>query len=488
MLIKKVCLILTLNFFFGGVVKAENESTFEFSHSILATPFYDPNAAFGSEFDFFGNTGVVSAPSSGTFFNPQQGEIYVLENEGSTWFRGVRLVPDDLEEYQNFGTAVQIAEDIIVAGSPNKTTRELSSCNDRGDGKVDVFVRDAEGWVHQQEIFSPDPSHWGFFGGAIALEGNRMMVGQIEAYSSQGFTARGGTGKVYEFLNENGNWTLVDTIVPQGGELYEEFGAKIALQGDQMAVLSAQAGDAGEVRLFLRSEIGWQQVRKIDIDARANITHWDDFGEALQFHGDQLFVSLNELDDDGQDVGGGAIFVYDASGVLVQEIEKPVRLSEGANFGSSITFQGKKMAVRSNNDTWICFFEYTEQTGTWNYCGGFDASDFGQGAIRYGGQSLFLGDDNADTSNGPSSGQLIVFSPVETQVPPHNLEITHLNGTISLSFLSQANEIYRIEWSDSLENDSWENFKTGISGTGERVFRNTSVEGFPKRYFRLTRN
>jgi len=94
------------------------------------------------------------------------------------------------------GAAVAVWGETLVVGVPLKETLLPPLAN---AGSVRIYKRDAEsgqGWVFQQELYSPTPGSNHNFGNSVALQGNFLAVGEPGFNNNQGrvsiFVSSGG--------------------------------------------------------------------------------------------------------------------------------------------------------------------------------------------------------------------------------------------------------------------------------------------------------
>ena len=77
-----------------------------------------------------------------------------------------------------------------------------------------VFERDLSGaWIEQDKLLAPDGVEGHNFGGSVAIDGDRAVVGAT-GDAEQGII----TGAAYVFeRNGSGDWTLVDKLLASDG-------------------------------------------------------------------------------------------------------------------------------------------------------------------------------------------------------------------------------------------------------------------------------
>lgn len=260
----------------------------------------------------------------------QQGAVYVFErNAGGpdNWGQSAKLTDETVGSVGNFGTGIAIEGDLLAVGAGRAG----------GNGQVTIFERDRDGpgtWGKVAAI--PDSavgdggSPLEFFGGAVALDGDLLLVGAGSADVS--FFGED-DGAAYIFRRhpvERDRWDFVTRLTaPEaalcgGGRTLAEvsldtlevrlevqrcaqqpdsrtdrdaFGGRVAIEDDTVVVAAANAEGAsglpvGAVYVFRRDPGGadrWDLVTKLtgsDILASTS----PGFGGGLALAGDTLLV------------------------------------------------------------------------------------------------------------------------------------------------------------------------------------------------------
>jgi hypothetical protein len=155
----------------------------------------DHGEQFGASMALQGDILAVGASNSG---NPQKGAAYVFARSAQVWGTPVRLVPDDLADHNQFGTAVALDGDTLVVGAAFNGC-PYGCAEFSGLGAAYVYVNTAGTWNLQQKLTASDGVVRDYFGAAVAIEGDRIVVGAPGAQS--------GVGRVYAFTRSGAAWT-----------------------------------------------------------------------------------------------------------------------------------------------------------------------------------------------------------------------------------------------------------------------------------------
>ena len=114
--------------------------------------------------------GAPEASNSGVM----AGAAFVYQRSTDTsWPFSARLAPSDGEAGEAFGSALGAADDRVVVGSPLDTVRSVGSA-----GSARVYRRIATGaWQEGSKLAATTGSALGGFGAAVAIAGERVMIG-----------------------------------------------------------------------------------------------------------------------------------------------------------------------------------------------------------------------------------------------------------------------------------------------------------------------
>jgi hypothetical protein len=171
----------------------------------------------GASLDLQGARVVLGAPGTGTTPATLPGAAYVFERSGTTW-SGAKLINPDSAAGDRFGEAVALDGDTVVVGA--------SGDGEGGVGAAYVFQKNGIGYDFVQKLASPTGEAGDYFGGALALDGDRLLVA---AYREDGVGED--SGAVYLFVRDQGIWTEKQRLVPSDEAALDLFGVSVALDG-----------------------------------------------------------------------------------------------------------------------------------------------------------------------------------------------------------------------------------------------------------------
>ncbi len=198
---------------------------------------------FGYSVSISGDYAVVGAYGDGYFMLGPSGEdeyawmagsVYIFKRQGSSWVQKVSLRSSDVESSDYFGEAVAINGDYLIVGAYGD--------DDEGEntGAAYVFTRSGSNWTEQGKITADDAEAGGFFGYSVSISGDHAIVG---AYGCGEW--EDGLGAAYLFKREGGNWTqqakFTGNSDPQD---YDRYAESVSINGT-WAIVGAHGDDSG---------------------------------------------------------------------------------------------------------------------------------------------------------------------------------------------------------------------------------------------------
>lgn len=261
-------------------------------------------------------------------------DVFVFVRNGNQWALEQAIdVPDfhpatDWPGHDDQRARVAIAGDMLAIGSPGDPLGGNTSI-----GSVRIYRRVGNVWTFQQRIDLPIstsvPGAPGNFGGAISIDGDRMMVGAPgRGVYSLGF--------VFEFVRSGHTWAFTSALAAPGvhNMTYNSFGQTLSLSGDRPVVGATRLD---RVFAYRRSGGSWQHEATFSpSNANADVN----FGRAVAVSGDYAFVGAPS----GSPPDGRSVHVYYRSAGtwgLVQRLSP----AGAEDFGFSLAVDGDRLVV-----------------------------------------------------------------------------------------------------------------------------------------------
>jgi hypothetical protein len=360
----------------GGVAVGEGETS-------IINP-YDPN---GSPFVEVGTTGAVELTASdgvaGNTFGltvavsgntvvvgedcaeitgnrnckKRRQSVYVYQKSKSGWGQIAELKPSDGSVGDQFGVALAISGNTIVAGALN--------------GKTYVFVKPDGGWKDMTEtaqLTDPDTGN----GGGISSESidNRTIVVGVLTATVNGNKYQ---GAAYVFVEPPTGWAT--TSVPNGeltasdGSYFDLFGISVAVSGETITVGAPFHHDQtgpGEVYLFEKPPTGWANATQTATLTRSNAGPYDEFGLTVAINGNTVVVGAPQAVGENNGQGVVDVFVKPSKGWSDRtenaELVAPIFIQ---HFGWSVAIEGVKVTVGTFSPNNVVFAYAKPSKGGW---------------------------------------------------------------------------------------------------------------------------
>jgi hypothetical protein len=183
-----------------------------------------------------GTTIAVGARGDGSSGFEDSGAVYVFEREGSSYLQTAVLKASELAADAAFGSVVALHGDTLVVGAPS-----FASGPTRADsGAAYIFERRGEAWSQTAFIEASSPIEQTFFGVAVAIHEDTVLIGSIGDGHPQ--VPRAGASYVYE--RDVSGWVLERRIVAPNAQLGDRFGLGLAITPNAMAI--GAIGEASE--------------------------------------------------------------------------------------------------------------------------------------------------------------------------------------------------------------------------------------------------
>lgn len=312
---------------------------------------------FGSSTAISGNTIVIGAPDeggSGKGVNPvsnnsapRSGAAYVYVRSGSTWTKQAYLKASNTGTSDAFGIAVAISGSTIVVGADyesgsGKGVNPVNNNTAPHAGAAYLFLRTGTTWKQQAYLKAHNTTAEDYFGGAVSISGNSVVVG---AWGESGSGKRvnppdnnnaGMSGAAYVFLRSGTTWKQQAYLKAHNTEMSDNFGSSVAISGNTVLVgAPREAGggtginpadsntkeDSGAAYVFTRSGTTWSLKTYIKA---ANSGSYDAFGSSVSLgtDGTAIIGAPKEAgggigvdpEDDNVLFGAGAAYIFTGTG------------------------------------------------------------------------------------------------------------------------------------------------------------------------------
>ncbi|PJZ86526.1 FG-GAP repeat protein [Leptospira harrisiae] len=332
---------------------------------------------------------------------------FSVGNSPKLWETQAYLKASNAEANDLFGNSVAISGDTIVVGAAGESSNQTTITNGNSasadnsaasSGAAYVFQRTGSSWAQEAYLKAPNAETTDFFGAAVAIDGNTILIGANQEDSNQITITNGPTastdntasssGAVYVFQRTGTTWVQQAYIKPPNAEASDQFGVSIAISGDTIVVgafneasnqttitngtsasANNSAASAGAAYVFQRSGTTWAQQAYLKA---SNIEANDRFGNSVSISGDTIVVGSNLEDSnqttitngaiassDNSATASGAAYVFQRTGStwVEQAYLKAPNADANDQFGNRVAIDGNTIVVgafsESSNQTTI---------------------------------------------------------------------------------------------------------------------------------------
>jgi hypothetical protein len=225
-------------------------------------------------------------------------------------------------------------------------------------------------WVEQQKLVASDGNAGDFFGKAIAVSGDTLLVG---AYGDDDHGAE--SGSAYVFIRGSDGWSFQQMLTASDGAAGDHFGYAVALNGDTAVVgahlADGAAVDSGAAYVFTRSNGGWtRQAKLLASDAAAA----DQFAASVAISGSFIVLGAPKKNSESA-TEVGAAYVFRQNGALWSQRAKltPSNTQRDHN-GTGVAIFGNHLAIGTARERGYTVSFYAFDGGAWLAAGNASSS------------------------------------------------------------------------------------------------------------------
>jgi uncharacterized repeat protein (TIGR01451 family) len=442
---------------------------------------------FGTGVSVSGEYAIVGANNdddTGTAY------IYAKDQGGAdNWGQLAKLTADDGATSDAFGTSAAIDGDYAIIGAFNNDTT----------GSAYIFYKDQGGvdnWGQLAKLNADDAGAGDFFGNAVAISGNYVIVGaNLEAEA--GMMA----GAAYVFSKDEGgvdNWGQVTKLTGDDTNDTDYFAQSVSISGNYAVVGAyAKTNSTGAAYVFSKDEGGvdnWGQLVKL---AAGDAAESDRFGIGVAIDGDLIIVGADG--DVGENSYAGAAYIFsvdqggdDNWGQVTKLVASPQ--NGFMYFGSGVAIDGDNAVVGAIGNgvstTGIAYMYSKDQGGADNW-GEYDqmtasdeAANNNYGAnIGISGSYVIVGASGDDTNTG---GVYLFYESPDTPTAPSscsNIGINYYHSRALVSWTDNADNEVNFVLETSTDDVTYTEFSTpDADATSETV---TGLADGNTYYFRV---
>jgi hypothetical protein len=270
---------------------------------------------------------------------------FLLDPQGSPVSHATVLVSDPNPSAQAFfGIALDLAGDELIVGSSNQSTGAGA-----GAGTVEIFRRNGMGvWQWLQELHAPDASPDDRFGSRVSISGDTLAVG-APYWDASAVIVDAGCFYLFERGTGLLPWEFTEQATRQTKEASSYYGAALSISGDGIAVGQPSddggaATDSGAVETFLRKSAAWVVVQALDGSSEGDLRR----GEAVAVDRGRGAIGIPGWRTGAINHGAVAVLSanqWDEDRWGVEELLTGPEQQEGARFGHAVAIAGNWLLV-----------------------------------------------------------------------------------------------------------------------------------------------
>lgn len=336
----------------AGAVYVFERSGTTWSQKAYVKPSYaTAYASFGAAVAISGDEIAVGSPgesSTATGIGGNQsdvsriytGAVFTFQRSGAAWNQAQYFKASFVADYDLFGTAVALAGDTLVVGSPgqhsNATGIGGTETNNYapGSGAAYVFARSGGVWSQQAFVKGSVTIQNARLGSSVALSGDTMAIGAPNP-AGDPLTGSGGpeSARVFMFTRSGSTWSQSASLQASVHSGVSHFGAAVALSGYALLVGAPEessnakwvggsqtntlAALAGAAYLFKRNNDVWSQALYVKASNTAALAR---FGTSVALSGSHFAAGAPYEDGAATGIDGdetkmsvprsGAVYAY----------------------------------------------------------------------------------------------------------------------------------------------------------------------------------
>lgn len=233
----------------AAYLKAENAEADDLFGLYVAVD--GSTVAVGAPYEDSNTTGINTTPNN---LASNSGAVYVFSNPGGGWAQDAYIKASNTGASDYFGQPVSLSGDTLAVGADgedsgttgvNSTPNEATSYS----GAAYVFTRTSGTWSQQAYLKASNPGADDYFGHAVAVSGDMLVVGASNEDSgttgvnSTPDEAAPDSGAAYVFIRTGSVWQQEAYLKASNPDTSDRFARTIAFDGNTI-VMGAYGEDS----------------------------------------------------------------------------------------------------------------------------------------------------------------------------------------------------------------------------------------------------
>ena len=313
---------------------------------------YTMNHSFGTVIESDDDWFVVGAPLwKSVCGDPSNGKIdgtvFVYKRSGDSYIDYQTLPAPDNFNSQKFGSSLSISGDWLFVGSIGMY--QINSSHNRANGTVYIYKynHDTELWEYKQKIFD-NIEQSRAFGSAVAVDGERALVGNAEGHFYYNDLTYYNRGVIYSYILDEGEWILDERFEYHDESLDDvKFGTSLSISGDVAVINAIQPRSAS---IYHWENGAWEYKQKLENSSEST------FAKEVVVDGNYIIVAVESgTVSGGQSTSGYVnLYHYENGEWTLEDVLYPSDAIYAGAFGRSIDlFQGDVIVGSPGNTSTV---------------------------------------------------------------------------------------------------------------------------------------
>ncbi len=332
--------------FFGDSIALEGDTL------VVSAPFEDSDAK-GVDGDQSNNNALDS------------GAVYVFERTGSSWQQTAYIKAHNTGAGDCFGDGVAISDNHLIVGSPLEDD-EGGDTPLTNSGAAYIFKRTNDSWEQSAFLKAFNIDAGDSFADGVDISGTTAVVGTrsedsaTNEINSVPDNAASNSGAAYVFRLISGQWLQEAYLKPSNNEANANFGSRVQVDGDVIAVGAHRHSGTGAAYVFRRNGTSTWTEEAVLVSSSSDAN--DSFGARISLNGDRLAVGAREedsaatglngeeLDNEASNAGAVYLFVHKADGWERAAYIKASNTGSRDDFSSSVCLSETRLLVGASSE------------------------------------------------------------------------------------------------------------------------------------------
>ncbi len=242
-----------------------------------------------------------------------------------------KLLPDDGDGEDSFGTAVAISGDAVIIGA------SFDEPNGWGSGSAYIFRFNGSQWFQEQKLTPSDGTEYDYFGGSVAIDGDIAVVGADGTAMNR--------GAAYVFKYTGAQWIEQQKLEAGDGSENDMFGSSVDIDGDAIIVGAMGEGlNKGAAYIYRLIGNSWIEEGKLTVSDGFPFAY---LGCSVGISNNIPFVGARGDFEKGNESGAAYIFQKDGTVWIRTAKLFPEDGQAGEKFGASVSIDGDVAAAGS---------------------------------------------------------------------------------------------------------------------------------------------